>query len=196
MPARGKKKKRSKFKELLLLLLLKNHGPIGRYALKEMLDMPEHEGIIRYMLTELTEEGYVSSNRKGSRLTISGEGMLEKRLKDYNIIEIKDVTLPFLMSGPKAVGIHIKGKSNSIQSGIEQRDAAIRTGANGATVITMNNGLLSVPQVYNNLASENKEIIDQIKKSFNLRDNDVLIVVSAENRWKALEGALAAAITL
>jgi len=40
---------------LLLLLLLRKERMIGRYRLKEMLDMQRHEGVVRRMLEDLIE---------------------------------------------------------------------------------------------------------------------------------------------
>ena len=47
---RGKRKTRDTIKQILLLLIIQREGPIGRYRLKSLLEMPLHEGIVRHML--------------------------------------------------------------------------------------------------------------------------------------------------
>ena len=190
----GKRKRRSERKELLLLLLLRLEGPIGRYALKHMLGMAEHEGRVRQMLADLQEDGYVSASRRGSKLTVKGEEHLNQQLKTYNIADIKEVAIPPLEMGAVSIGIHLKGKASAIRSGMKQRDAAVRGGASGATILTFKEGVLSIPTVYRNLSSEHLNLVTQIHRSFSLTEADVLIITSAQDLGKALEGALATAL--
>jgi len=193
MPRLGRRKVRSELKELLMLLTLKLAGPVGRYRLKKMLGLSEHEGLVRLMLADLRKGGYVSSGRRGSKLTVNGEGLLEQRLKAHDIVEFKDVNMKPLKTGRFSVGVHLLGKANAIQSCMKQRDVAVRAGATGATILTLEEGLLSIPTVYRNFSSEYPNLADRIHRLFNLADGDVLIIASAEDRWRALEGALAAA---
>ena len=189
----GKRKRRLELKELLMLLLLKLEGPVGRYRLKHMLGMTEHEGVVKLMLADLRRNSHISADRLGSKLTVKGEELLDQRLKDYSIETIEDVNIPPLEAGLVSVGIHLKGKADAIQSGIEQRDATVRAGATGATILTYKDGVLGIPKVYRDISSEYPDLNDQIHRSFSLVDRDVLIITSAKDRWKALEGALAAA---
>jgi len=185
-------KRERTLKELLMLLLLKLEGPIGRYRLKEMMGLSEREGVVRQMLADLQKDGYVSASRPGSMLTAEGQDLLNQRLNAYNIVDIKDIDLQELKTGPTSVGIHLKGKADAIHSGIEQRDAAVRAGSTGATILMFKNGLLSIPKVYPNLSSEKPELTNQLYRAFNLTEGDALIIISAKNRWRAMEGALAA----
>jgi predicted transcriptional regulator len=195
MPARGKKKTRVPLKELLILLLLRMEGPVGRYALKDMAGMADHEGIVRLMLTELKERGYVTPTRQGNRLTDQGERFLESRLKAHDIVAIRELHVPFLMSGPAAVGIHLRTSSEPIPtSGIEMRDAAVRAGANGSTLLVLEDGVLTVPNVYSDLAVVHEGTSRYLMDAFDLSDNDVLIVISARDKWQAYEGAIATAM--
>ena len=189
----GKRKSRLELKELLMLLLLKLEGPVGRYRLKHMLGMTEHEGVVKLMLADLRQTGHISSNKLGSKLTIKGENLLNQRLKNYSIVTIEDVNISPLEVGLVSVGIHLKGKTDTIKSGIEQRDATVRAGATGATILTYKDGVLGIPKVYPDISSKYPNLNDQIHRLFNLVNRDVLIITSATDRWRALEGALAAA---
>jgi len=193
---RGARRTRPEIKELLMLLLLKFEGPIGRYSLKEMLGLSEREGVVKSMLSDLHRGGYISSGRPGSRLTVKGEKLLEQRLKAHSIIDVKHLSLQPLETGPTSFIVHLRGRAEAIISGMNERDAAVRAGALGATVLTFKNGMLSVPTVYNNLTSKYPDLAKRIYGSFSLADGDALIVASAENRWRALEGVLAAATAL
>lgn len=193
MLERGTRKRRLELKELLMLLLLKLEGPVGRYRLKHLLGMTEHEGLVKLMLANLRKNGHISADRLGSKLTVKGEALLDQRLKDYCIVTIEDVNIPLLKAGLVSVGIHLKGKADAIQSGMEQRDATVRAGATGATILTYKDGVLSIPKVYRDISSEYPNLTDQIHRSFSLADGDILIITSAKDRWRALEGALAAA---
>jgi hypothetical protein len=74
--------------------------------------------------------------------------------------------------------------------------AAIRAGAIGATVITLQDGVLCIPTVYRDLASEHPDVAAQIRTSYPLADGDVLMLVSARDKWTAYASALAIAMTL
>ena len=196
MMPRGARRTRSEIKELLMLLFLNFEGPIGRYRLKEMLGLSEREGVVKRMLSDLQRGGYVSSGRPGSKLTVKGERLLKQRLNSYSIADVKDLSLQPLETGPTSFVVHLRGKASAITSGVEERDAAVRAGAVGATVLTFRDGVLSVPTVYRDVSSKHPDLAEQIYQSFSLADGDALIIASAENRWRALEGALAAARVL
>jgi len=192
----GRRKKRSELKELLMLLCLKFEGPIGRYRLKEMLGLTEHEGLVKMMLTDLRKEGYVSTSKLGSKLTVKGQKILDRRLKAYNIVDIKDFDILDLKTGPFTIGIQIRGKADKIRFGVEQRDIAVRAGAKGATVLTFKEEVLGLPPMWDDLSSRYPELAAKILEKYNLINGDIIIFVSAENRWRALEGALATALSL
>ncbi len=193
---RNRKGLKSDLKELLMLLILKFEGPVGRYRLKGMLGLSEHEGRVKRMLADLRRGSYASSGRSGSKITAKGEALLKRHLNMYGIKDVKDLKLQPLETGPASFVIHLRGKANAVTSGIRERDAAIRGGALGAVVLTFKNGVLSVPTVYPDLSSVYPELVEEICKSFSLADGDVLIIASAENKWRALEGGLAAARAL
>lgn len=196
MPRRGKRKKRSELKELLLLLILKSEGPVGRYRLKDMLNLSEHEGLVRLMLADLQKNNYVSASRAGCELTSKGISLSEESLKKYNIIDVKELDLGPLKAGPESLVVHVHGVADRIESAMETRDVAVRAGASGAIILTYKNRSLGIPAAYPDLSQDYPDLTKHILRSFGLSDNDVLIVGFSEDRWRALEGALLAAVTL
>ncbi|MFQ6075420.1 MAG: DUF4443 domain-containing protein [Candidatus Bathyarchaeia archaeon] len=190
---RGRRRKRSRLKELLLLLALKLEGPIGRYRLKEVLSLTEHEGLVRLMLEDLKNGGYASSSRAGSELTEDGERLLRTSLDGYGIVEIRDVDLEPLNVGPESVALHVRDRWIKVRSPISMRDAAVRAGAAGGMVIRYRSGHLEVPSVYPDLSEEHPELTKELLKLFDLSNGDTLIIGLSDDRWRALEGALSAA---
>jgi len=189
---RGRRKKRSDLKELLLLLLLRIEGPIGRYRLKDLLDLSDHEGLVRLMLSELSRRGYVKAEKTGCSLTAVGEELLASNLSRAGIGDIHPIDLSELKLGPACVAVQVKDREKELRDGIEQRDAAVRVGARGATVLLYRGNTFSVPSVYQNLSAEYPNLAKRILDSFSLADGDALIVGFAGTTSKALEGALAA----
>ena len=187
---RGKGVKRSEIKEILTLLILNREGPIGRYRLKERLNLSEREGVVRYMLADLQSQGYVSASRSGCALTPKGKELLEKRLRAYGIIAIKTFYSPILTSAPASVGLHLQNKADKIESTMNIRDLAVRGGAVGATIFLFREEKLTVPSVPTDFLSMHPNLVIKIHESFNLENNDVIAVISAEDERKGIEAAI------
>lgn len=183
-------------KELLILLVLNQKGPIGRYRLKDMVGLSEHEGLVKQILANLQKQDYTSANKSGCILTEKGRTLLEKQLKDLNIIAIKPLDLPILKSDFVSVGLHLQNAADKIESAMKIRDVAVRGGASGATIIIFKEGKLIVPSVHPSFLNENPSLLKRIQNSFKLEDNDVIAIISAEDEWKGFEASITVATTL
>lgn len=192
----GRVKKRSELKELLLLLLLKLEGPLGRYRLKGMLDLAEHEGVVRLMLSDLCKSGYVKAVRTGCAITAKGLKALDKSLQKYSINTVRPLDLTSFHIEPSNMGVLISSKANLVMNGMEQRDASVRAGARGAIVFTVKGKKLVIPPSYTDFAQQYPDLAKKIHEAFHPIEGDVLIVGFAATPWKALEGALAATLAL
>jgi len=182
-------------KEALLLWAIQDEGYLGRYKLVSILGLPD--GITRGLLTKLARRGYLKKRRfVGSTLTTKGKNRLTKLLTDLGIREIKEIDVGTLSLAPTSIVAHIRDKAATVRSGIEQRDAAIKSGAAGAITIIFQNGKLLLPPDRFDLSKKNPILTDQAKKQFQLLDGDVLVIGSANDRWRAVEGVLGAAQTL
>lgn len=195
-PTEGRKhRKRSELKLILTLIILKLKGPIGRYRLKEMLNLSEQEGIVRFMLSDLKQEGFIKTGKIGCELTPEGEEFLESLLRKYGLVDIIEMNLESLKVGPENFILQIRG--HSIPKSIaELRDAAVRVGASGAVLITYERGVLRVPTVYPNLEDEYPKLVVDFHKALNLHDGDIILACFSEDKWRALEGGLSAATVL
>jgi len=167
---------------------------MGRYRLKSLLGLSEHEGVVKLMLNELSREGYVEASRAGCCLTARGEAFLRALLKRYGIIQIKDMDL-------KALGL--EGESFVLQVGgrcpqriIELRDAAVRAGADGMVSIYNEKGHLKIPAVYNDLDLNRPIASKRLRDLFGISLGDMFMIGLSEDKWRTLEGVLAAAMEL
>ena len=181
-------------KQLLSLLIIKREGPIGRYRLDDMLNLPE--GVVRGLIIDLLKGKNISTSKLGCQLTAKGEAFLKKLLVKHGITEIREFEAEPLKIAEKTIAVQVKKKARLVVSAMEQRDIAVRAGARGAILLTYQNGVLRIPTAYSNLAADHPQLTEQITHSFKLNNGDLIIISGAENKWRALEGSLAIALAL
>lgn len=181
-------------KDLLLLFILSLERHVGRYTLKDMLDLKEREGVVRSMLETLKSKGYTTSNRRGSTLTKAGKEHLKSIMATMGIIKAIKLDFNCLGVGPESFVVQIRGFSLSELQLLDIRDSAVRGGAKGALLFAFKNERLSVPSLYNDLSIIDQKLSQRLQKTFNMLDDDLLIVGFNENPWRSLEGALSAII--
>ncbi|UCH02435.1 MAG: DUF4443 domain-containing protein, partial [Candidatus Bathyarchaeota archaeon] len=191
-----KRKKRSEVKKLLLLWILNQEGPIGRYRLKELMDLSEHEGIVREMLNDLKKENFILAKRLGCSLTEKGKTFFADQMKARNIVSIKAIDSTILTEQPINLGLHLRNQADKIESTMDIRDIAVRGGASGATIIFFKQNRITIPSVHPDFLAKHPKVATIIRNSFNLSDNDVVAIIYAEDKWKAVESAITVANTL
>ncbi|MEM3956391.1 MAG: DUF4443 domain-containing protein [Candidatus Bathyarchaeia archaeon] len=177
------------FDLIRLLKLLAERGCVGRGKISEILGLGE--GTVRTILERLCEAGLVTISRRGCLLTQKGMDVwsaIEEVIP--KIIEWEDTELSI---APKNVAILVRGKSEKIKSGIEQRDAAISSGAKGAITIIYKNERLTIPGLNIDLKREYPEIFNKIMRLIEPKDGDVIIISGGDTVKSAEYGALAAA---
>lgn len=198
---------------LALFLFGKNPDGIGRYRLRKNLLIGS--GTARSLVKKLKEKvnfiTVVEENiRKGHILTEKGLNYLKKIKKTIPLLEkaepkvLKDVII-------KNENIHayfslVKDAAGNVESGIEQRDAAIKVDASGATCLIYNGKDLQYPST--SAPPQNTDELklnDTIKNYFEtkvsnynteLEKDDVLIIGLGETPEKARLAALNSALTL
>ena len=148
------------------------------------------EGSIRTILEFLRDKGFVEIKQTGIRITKSGLYFLQEIPIRVHRLETSDISL-----GDRNVAVQVKGFSKNIVSGIQQRDSAIKAGADGATTIIVVGEHLIVPPDYN-LDVEEPEDASMLKNIFELREGDAIIIGTAPTFDQAENGAIAAALDL
>lgn len=179
----------SAFDLIRLLRLLAEKGSVGRGKLSEMLSLGE--GTIRTMLERLSETGLITISKRGCLFTEKGKSIwnaIENVIP--KIIEWENTELSI---APKNVAILVRGRADKIRSGIEQRDAAISSGAKSAITIIYRDKRLVIPGVDLDLGRTNPKIFEKIMRLMEPKDGDVIIISGADTIKSAEYGALSAA---
>ncbi len=167
------------------LELLQRYRRIGRKRLAEKLGIGE--GSVRTILKKLKREGLIRGSHGGHTLTRAGERRLGKPP------ELLPIDAGPLTVGRCNVATVVRGAAGRVRNGIEQRDEAIKVGADGATVLVFRRGRLQFPDGF---ADIEKKLSESLIRAFALRDGDVVIIGTAGKLRKAEEGARAAARSL
>jgi DNA-binding transcriptional regulator LsrR (DeoR family) len=165
---------------------------IGRNKLSERLRLGE--GTTRTLIDRLLDARLIEISRSGCELTGSGHSILNelnRRLGTRTIVPRSSVTI-----GAHNFGILVKGAANMIKGGIEQRDAAVRAGANGAVTFVVKHGELVMPPAAESMMRRQARITRKIQETFRPQESDAIIIAGADSEQNAEEGARAAAWTL
>jgi len=174
------------------LELIGKYGVVGRIRLSKELGLGE--GTTRTLLKHLKNEGVIQSSRSG--ISFSEEGkQLFSELRS-NLSECVEVPPSPLTLGSCNVAVLVRNSARAVDSGMEQRDMAIKCGASGATTLIFQRNRLSLPIGGENLPETVPELHDRLVRQFKPRENDVIIVGCGDNRDVAEIGAKMAAIKL
>ena len=172
------------------LLVISSQGPVGRVNLAKALRLGE--GSIRTLIRHLEKARLIKTSKEGLILTGAGKKLVSN--VESMISEAVEVSHSALTIGAFNMAILIKGSAGFVRSGLEQRDAAIKIGAQGTTTLVFNNGRLSMPStsedVFRNLPKMRDALISQLKP----QENDIIVIGSADDRLTAEFGAIAAAL--
>jgi len=165
-------------------------GPVGRVKLSRTLGLGE--GTTRTLVKHLKNERLIEISRNGIVLTNTGKKLfsdLKSRIGD--MIEIPESSLTV---GPFNIAILVKNAADLVKYGLEQRDAAIRVGALGATTLIFSHGRLIMPRVTEDVLIEALAVREVLISKLKPRENDVIIIGSAEDKLTAEFGAIAATL--
>ena len=174
---------------LKALLVLRALGKIGRGKLADELGLGE--GSTRTVVEWLRKTGMIKIGQTGILLSEKGARAVERFVGPVVV-----------RAGGLSVGKHdcavlVKGGASGVKLGIEQRDAAIRIGAAGATTVVAKNGKLALPgeskgsdiDIAQNYASIAGELFEKMAPI----DGDAIIIGSAGEPCLAADGAIEAA---
>ncbi len=172
--------------EMVKALLEINKRPLGRAGIMHALALGE--GSTRTLMNKLKEIGLVKSSTKGLVLSEEGKQFVKNILK--------------MISGPArvkfidhSVALRIKKSAEKIKYGIEQRDAAVKAGADGALVLVRGKSGLRIAGS-RGFRKENESLYEEIERKLSPEEGDVIIIVFSKNLVAAESGAWAAAKTI
>ncbi|MEM2972281.1 MAG: DUF4443 domain-containing protein [Candidatus Bathyarchaeia archaeon] len=167
---------------------------VGRIRLARELGLGE--GTTRTLVKHLKNEGLIEISKSGIALSKLGEKILfDLRSKISEGIEIPKSPLTV---GPFNTAILIRNVANLVKNGVEQRDTAIKAGALGATTLIFKQGKLTIPGLSEDaLQNQNiKPIYNTIISKLKPKENDIIIIGSANEKQTAELGAKTAALEL
>ena len=173
-------------------LELMSQKPLGRNRLAEKLNVGD--GAVRTIINRLKEAGLIETSKEGCLLTEKGLDTW-RQFEEFFPVRV-DLPKSELSTSDFNYAFLVKNCGQKVQSGIDQRDAAIIAGARKAMVVVYRNGHLSIESVSENIAEQYPEAASQILKELKPQDNDVIIVAGAETKLKAKRGAFAASWSL
>ena len=162
-------------------LLAKNEH-ISRALLCEELSLGE--GSVRTLVKHMKMQGLISSTNHGTTLTEKGKKISTALIRA--ITAETDVPNCSFAIGKFNYAILLKQASFAIKSGIEQRDAAIKVGALGATTLIYNNHKFTMPTSTLNKDQINNgedvqyesNIVELLTKKLQPENKDVIIIGS------------------
>ena len=168
------------------LYCLSKSNPVGRKKLAVMLGIGE--GSTRTILNLLQDNGLIVINKNGVTLTPEG-----KSCWNSAYMEIGEIDAGVMTIGNSDCVIRIPGMASKVKYGCEERDSAIKAGAIGATTLVCSRGMIMFP------GSEYRidpRIESDIRSVFDVKDNDVIIIGTADDYREAEIGAVTSGLEL
>ena len=174
------------------LQIIEERGKTSRYILCRGLALGE--GAVKTLVKHLKMNGLVQTSNGGTTMTPKGKGICDGLLE----------TMPGEMSLPKcsiALGrfnyaVLVREFGFAIRSGIEQRDAAIKMGATGATTLIFKEGKFVMP-ISGQDSLKKDPVVRKMLLQLVPKDDDAIIIGSADSEKIAeLAAKNAALLTL
>jgi hypothetical protein len=179
------------------LLNIKEH--VSRSLLCKELSLGE--GSIKTLIKHLKMQGLIHSSNHGTILTEKGKILSSVLVQ--SIPAETDMPQCSIALGKFNYAVLLKQASFAIKSGIEQRDAAIKVGALGATTLLYKDYKFIMPGIFSSLAEKDDDFIYNREQNipeflvYHLqpKDNDVIIIGSDNEGLRIAEfGAKNAAL--
>ncbi len=165
---------------------LDESNPVGRKKLSQLLGIGE--GSTRTILSMMQEQNMITIGKSGILLTDAGIEFKKTVAMDVADISISDLTI-----GDKDCAVRVPKMARNVKYGCEERDAAIRSGATGATTLIYTSGKLIFP---GSDYPVDREVETKIRSVFSLKNDDVVIIGTGPTRESAEIGAVIAGLTI
>lgn len=167
-------------------------GKVGRIKLSKTLELGE--GTTRTLIKHLQKEKLIKISRYGIELSEYGKKLFSTLRAEIS----KEIEVPPspLTIGTFNIAVLVRDAGSAVKYGLEQRDTAIKTGAHGATTLIFSENKLTMPGVSEDVFRSIPSIRDNLLSKLKPKENDVIIIGSAEDRRSAEFGAKMAAFKL
>lgn len=165
---------------------LDDRNPVGRKKLSQLLGIGE--GSTRTILSMMQDQSMITIGKSGILLTDAGTEFKKSVHMDVADISISDLTI-----GDRDCAVRVPKMARNVKYGCEERDAAIKSGATGATTLIYTNGKLIFP---GSDYPVDPEVESKIRSVFSLKNDDVVIIGTGPTRESAEIGAVIAGLTI
>ncbi len=165
---------------------LDDTNPVGRKKLSQLLGIGE--GSTRTILSMMQDQSMITIGKSGILLTDAGTEFKKSVHMDVADISISDLTI-----GDRDCAVRVPKMARNVKYGCEERDAAIKSGATGATTLIYTNGKLIFP---GSDYPVDPEVESKIRSVFSLKNDDVVIIGTGPTRESAEIGAVIAGLTI
>jgi hypothetical protein len=149
------------------------------------------EGSMRTIVEYLRDRGLIDVKQTGVKISSKGREFLNQVPLEVRRLKASDISV----GGGRNVAVRVRGRSKRVSLGIEQRDAAVKAGAVGATTVIIVGGRLVVPPDYD-LDEERPEQASELRGAFTFNEGDVIVIGTGPTYDRAEDGALAAAFEM
>lgn len=163
------------------LQIMENRGRTSRNALCRGLSLGE--GTVRTLVKHLKMHGLVQTSNGGTKMTVKGRGICLGLLT----VMPSEISLPkcSVALGKFNYAVLVREFGFAIRSGIEQRDAAIRIGAKGATTLLFNEAKFVMPSNSQDSLKKDPVVRRMLVAKLNPQEGDVIIIGSADSEKTA-----------
>jgi predicted transcriptional regulator len=170
--------------------MMSDNKKISRSRMMQELELGE--GSIKTLVKHLKMHGLVENSNAGMWLTNKGETLYAKL--HVSIPREMDIAKCSVALGKFNHAVLLKNMAYTIKSGIEQRDAAIKAGAVGATTLLCKNERLVLPGTGEDLMRNDQKIHSLIMEKLSPEQNDVIIIGSSQSKKISEMAAKSAAL--
>ena len=160
------------------LQMIEKDGHVSRASLGE--DLALGQGVIRTLVRHMKTANFIETTNGGTRMARKGKAV-------YNELAQAIPAETGLPTCSLAVGrfnyaVLLKSLSYSIKTGVEQRDAAIRMGASGATTLLFQDGRFSMPNSTSDSLRNEPKIKKMLLERLTPEDSDAVIIGTSDER--------------
>ena len=157
-----------------------------------MLELGLGEGSVKTLVKHMKRHDLIENSNAGMWLTNKGKTLYTKL--HHSIPKEMNISKCSVALGKFNHAVLLKDMAYNIRSGIEQRDAAIKAGAVGATTLIFKNQRLVLPGTDEDLMRNDQKIHSLIIEKLAPEENDVIIIGSSQNKKIAEMAAKSAAL--
>lgn len=179
---------------LKTLQLIQEKGHVSRHTLCKKLDLGE--GTVKTLVKHLKIYDLVVTDKSGTRISTKGSKLLSELV--LSMPAEMSISTCSIALGKFNYGILLRQMSYVIKTGIEQRDAAIKMNALGATTLVYKDKRFIIPNTNFDALHTEQNLHALLVQSLNPEEDDALIIGSDNKSERTAEFAAksAALITI